>query len=122
MMTEYREQSLQALFRDADRPLEGKAITSQVMARTRNRLMLIAGGGAALAVVVLLIGWLLLAVPLLEFAILVSQVLTNPLFDLGQGWLGLAFLPVNNLASLLILAGKAAMVAWKKLTGTSLVR
>ena len=63
-----------------------------------------------------------LAVPLLEFAILVSNVLTQPLIDLGQGWLGLAFLPVNNPASVLVLSARVALTAWKKFTGASLLR
>ena len=122
MMTEHLDQSLQAVFREAERELEGETITSEVMARTRNRLLFMAGGGATLALVVLLAGWLILSVPLLEFAILVSNVLTHPLFDLGQGWLGLVFLPVNNLASVLVLSTRVALTAWKKLTGSSLLR
>jgi len=122
MMTEYRDQSLQALFQDAERELEGEVITSEVMARTRNRLLFLAGGGAILFLAALLAGWLILAVPLLEFAILVSNVLTQPLIDLGQGWLGLAFLPVNNPASVLVLSARVALTAWKKFTGASLLR
>lgn len=122
MMTEFRDQGLADLFSEANRELEGEAITAQVMARTRNRLVTLAAGGISLATVSVLIGWFLFSGPLLDFAVLVSQFLTNPLFDLGEGWLALAVMPVNNFASLTVLAAKGTMMAWKKLTGASLVR
>ena len=122
MMSEYRDPSLEHLFADAKREFRGDAITAQVMARTRNRLVTLAAGGIGAALVVLLAGWYLFSGPLLDFAVLVSQFLTDPLFDLGEGWLALAFMPVNNFASLTVLAAKGTMMGWKKLTGTTLVR
>jgi hypothetical protein len=92
------------------------------MTRTRNRLLTLLGSGALLSLVVLLVGWYVFAGPLLEFAVLISQFLTNPLIDLGEGWLALVFLPVNNIASILVLSGKLSLLAWKKLTGSSLIR
>ena len=122
MMTEHRDPALAALFEQANRELEGEALTAQVMSRTRNRLAVMAGGAALLTVAALLVAWQVFAMPMLEFAVMVSQFLTNPLIDLGEGWLGLVFLPINNLASLVVLAAKGAMLGWKKLTGTSLIR
>ena len=122
MMTEHRDPSLEALFEQANRELEGEALTAQVMARTRNRLAMIVGGAALVTVVAVLIAWQIFAMPMLEFAVMVTQFLGNPLFDLGDGWLGFVFLPINNLASLFVLAAKGAMLGWKKLTGTSLIR
>ena len=122
MMTEHRDPALAALFEQANRELEGEAHTAQVMSRTRNRLAVMAGGAALLTVAALLVAWQVFAMPMLEFAVMVSQFLTNPLIDLGEGWLGLVFLPINNLASLVVLAAKGAMLGWKKLTGTSLIR
>jgi hypothetical protein len=122
MMTEHRDPTLAALFEQANRELEGEALTAQVMSRTRNRLAVMAGGAALLTVAALLVAWQVFAMPMLEFAVMVSQFLTNPLIDLGEGWLGLVFLPINNLASLVVLAAKGAMLGWKKLTGTSLIR
>lgn len=122
MMTEYRDQVLESLFDEANRELEGEAITARVMARTRNRLVKMAASAISLTLVVLLLSWYVFAMPLLEFAVLVSQFITNPLIDLGEGWLALAFLPVNNIASLSVLLAKASLMAWKKLTGTTLVR
>ena len=122
MMTEHRDPALEALFEQANRELEGEALTAQVMARTRNRLAMILGGAALVTVVAVLIAWQIFAMPMLEFAVLVTQFLGNPLLDLGDGWLGFVFLPINNLASLTVLTARGAMLGWKKLTGTSLLR
>ncbi len=46
----------------------------------------------------------------------------DPLVDAGEGWVGLAVLPINNFASISVLLAKALMVVWKKVTGTTLVR
>ena len=73
-------------------------------------------------VVAVLIAWQVFSMPMLEFAVMVTQFLGKPLFDLGDGWLGFVFLPINNLASLFVLTAKGAMLGWKKLTGTSLIR
>jgi hypothetical protein len=122
MMSPKNEASLEALFDEARQELEGEAITAQVMAGTRNRLLRMAAMALSAAIVVLLVGWYLFAGPLLEFAVLLSQFLTNPLVDLGEGWLGLVFLPINNLASVLVLSTKLSLLAWKKLTGSALIR
>ena len=122
MMAEFRDPTLEKLFSEAKRELEGEAITTQVMAQTRNRLFTMAAAGALLGLVVLLIAWYVFAGPLLDFAILVSQFLTNPLIELGEGWLALVFMPINNMASLTVGLGKLALMGWKKLTGTSLLR
>jgi hypothetical protein len=122
MMTKYREPDLHSLFDQANRELEGERITARVVAQTRTRVMTRAVLALVVMLLSLLVAWQLLALPLLEFAVLVSQLLTNPLVDLGEGWVALAFLPVNNLASLLVLSTKGVLIAWKKLTGSSLVR
>jgi hypothetical protein len=122
MMAELHDVKLESLFAEAKHDLEGEAITARVMSRTRNRLFTLLGGGALLSLVLLLIGWYVFAGPLLEFAVLVSEFLTNPLIDLGEGWLALVFLPINNIASILVLSTKVSLLAWKKLTGSSLIR
>jgi|GEM_PF-431271 len=122
MMSEYRDPMLERLFRESEREFEGEAITERVMARTRNRLFTLAAAGISLSLVAALAGWYLFAGSLLDFAVLVSQVLTNPLLDLGAGWLALVFMPVNNLASLSVLFVKGLLMAWKKLTGATLIR
>ena len=78
-----------------------------------------AGGAISLALVILAGIWLTIGIPLLEFAVLISQVFTTALVDLGEGWLALVFMPVNNIASLFVLSGKAILMAWKKLISAS---
>lgn len=122
MMSEFRDPTLETLFSEANQELEGETITAQVMNRTRNRLVTLAAGGALVTLVVVLLGWYVFAMPLLEFAVLISQFLTNPLINLGEGWVALVFLPINNLASLSVLLAKVSLTAWKRLTGASLLR
>lgn len=122
MMSDIREPSLEAMFSEANRDLEGEAMTAQVMAGTRNRLVRKAAIALVGTIVVLLAMWYVFAGSLLEFAVLLSQALTNPLVDLGEGWLTLAFMPVNNIASLSVLVLKGGLLAWKKLTGSTLIR
>jgi hypothetical protein len=122
MMTELRDPLLQSLFDQARQDLDGADLTASVMSRTRRRLLTMAAGAIAVSLIAALTAWSLVGISLLEFAVLVSQFLTNPLVELGEGWLALVFLPVNNLASILVAATKLALMGWKKLTGTSLVR
>jgi hypothetical protein len=106
MMSEYRDPTLEKLFRESEREFKGEAITEQVMARTRNRLFALAAAGISLSLI----------------AVLVSQFLTHPLLDLGEGWLALVFMPVNNFASISVLLVKGLLTTWKKLTGAALIR
>lgn len=122
MMAEFRDPNLESLFAEAKRDYEGEAITEQVMAKTRNRLVSKAAAGTAFSLVVMLAAWHVFAGPLLDFAVLVSQFLTNPLVDLGEGWLALVLMPINNIASISVALGKLSLMAWKSLTGTSLLR
>ncbi|MEE4216144.1 MAG: hypothetical protein V2I48_00880 [Xanthomonadales bacterium] len=122
MMTELRDPLLQTLFNEAKQDVVDEALTAQILAHTRNRYYTLIGGGVLVSLAVLLLAWLVFAMPLLEFAVLVSQFFTNPLVELGEGWLALAFMPVNNIASLSVLLAKASLMAWKKLTGTTLLR
>lgn len=122
MMTELRDPMLQTLFDEANQDQEDNVLTSRILTHTRNRYYTLIGGGLLVSLVILLTAWLVFAMPLLEFAVLVSQFITNPLIDLGEGWVALAFLPINNIASLAVLIAKGALMGWKKLTGTTLLR
>jgi hypothetical protein len=119
MMTSNQDQLLQSMFAEARQDLDGEALTARIMAKTRRLLYLLATGGISLALVLLVGAWLLFGIPLLEFAVLISQVLTMGLFDLGEGWLALVFMPVNNIASLVVITAKAIHLGWKKVIGAS---
>lgn len=119
MMAGDRDKLLQAAFAEARQNLDDEVFTARVMTRSRNLLYLLAGGAISLALVILAGIWLTIGIPLLEFAVLISQLFTTALVDLGEGWLALVFMPVNNIASLFVLSGKAILMAWKKLISAS---
>ena len=122
MMTDTRDPALLELFDNARQEFDGQDMTAKVMVKTRNRLATMAAAAATVSLLVLLISWYIFSMPLLEFAVMISQFLTNPLFDLGEGWIALIVLPINNFASIGVLLTKLLLMGWKKLTGTTLVR
>jgi predicted membrane-bound spermidine synthase len=122
MMTETRDPLLQSMFEQARQDLDGAELTASVMSRARRRLVIMAASALVATLAITLAAWSLIGTSLLEFAVLVSQFLTDPLIELGEGWLALIVLPINNLASILVATTKLALMAWKKLTGSSVVR
>ena len=119
MIMENQDQLLQSVFAEARQDLDGEVLTARVMAKTRRLLYLLAAGGFTLAAVLLVGTWLIFGLPLLEFALLISQFLTMTLVDLGEGWLALVFMPINTVASLFVVTAKAIQLGWKKITGAS---
>jgi len=119
MMTNNQDQLLQSVFAEARQDLRDEALTTRVMAKTRRVLYLLLAGALSLAIVVLAGFWLIFGLPLLELAVLTSQFLTMTLVDLGEGWLALVFMPVNNIASLIVITVKAIHLGWKKVIGAS---
>ena len=119
MMTNNQDQLLQSVFAEARQDLNDEALTSSIVSRTRNFSWLLKTGAISIAILLLAATWLVFGMPLLEFALLISQLLALELFELGEGWLGLALMPVNNIASLLVISAKAIHLAWKKLIGSS---
>lgn len=120
-MTEIHDTGLQSLFRQAEEPLDGEAITARVMAAARARRAWRWGGGVAAILIGVLATWLTLGVPLLVFAVQVSDLLTMSLVDLGEGWLAVILMPLNSLAGLLALTAKGIQLLRRKVLGTSLV-
>ena len=119
MIMENQDQLLQSVFAEARQDLDGEALTARVMAKTRRLLYLLAAGVFTLAAVLLVGTWLIFGLPLLEFALLISQFLTMTLVDLGEGWMALVFMPVNTVASVFVVTAKAIHLGWKKITGAS---
>lgn len=122
MMNELHNPVLQNLFDEARQDLTDDALTSRILTHTRKRYYTLIAGGILVSLVILVSAWLIFAMPLLEFALMISRFFTNPLIDLGEGWLTLVFMPVNNIASLAVLLAKGALMGWKKLTGATLLR
>ena len=119
MIIDNQDQMLQSVFAEARQDLDGEAITARVMAKTRRLLYLVVAGVLGFSVLLLAGTWLIFGLPLLEFAVLISQFLTTTLVDLGEGWLALVFMPINNLASLFIVTARAIHLGWKKIIGVS---
>ena len=120
MMTEQRDPFLETLFAEARQELDGKVITTQVMARTRSVKLLLLVGGVSAALILVAGARLIFGIPLFDFAVLISQVLATPLFNLGEGWLALLLLPLNTIASLLVVLFKALRIFQKKSAGMSI--
>jgi hypothetical protein len=118
-MTEQRDPLLQTLFAEAEQPLAGEALTARVLARTRNFRYVLLAGLTAAAAAILAGTWLFFGIPLFEFAVLIAAVLTTPLFELGEGWLALALLPINTVASALLVLLKGARMLQKKIVAAS---
>lgn len=116
-MTDSHDSGLQSLFRRAEESLDGEAITARVMAVTRTRRAWLWSGGIAAALAGVLATWLTLGVPLLEFAVQVSNLLTTSLVDLGEGWLALILLPINSVAGVLAVTAKTAQFLRRKVIG-----
>ena len=117
-MTEQQDPRLQALFANAWQDLDGEAFTSGMMAKTRLQRYRTPALIAVVTILVVVCA-ILLAPSLLTFALLTAQALTTNLVELGDGWLGLALSPINNIASLLILGAKIAFMGWKVISRTS---
>lgn len=114
MITNSQDQLLQSVFAEARQDLEDETLTKRIMAKTRRVLYMLAAAALSLAVVLLTGVWLIFGMPLLEFAVLISQFLTMALIDLGEGWLALVLMPLNNIASLIVITAKAIHLGWKK--------
>jgi len=106
---------LQALFVEAEQELSGESLTARVMAKTRVRRYRLLGAVAAGVLLTFTAVWLAFGMPLFEFALLLSTALTMPLVDLGEGWLALLLLPLNTVASLLLILLRGLRVAQRKL-------
>lgn len=118
MMADERDPLLETLFAEARHELDGMAFRAQMMARTRGRKYWIIAAWISVTFALAALAWFL-AVPIQEFAQLIAQGLTISLFDLGEGWLSWFLLPVNNIASLLVLSIKAIRIAHKKIRNAS---
>lgn len=118
MMTDDRDPMLETLFAEAESELDGELFTAQAIAQPlkfKHRLLAV---GVCVALVFGLCAWLL-AAPVQEFVVLLTQFLGTSLFDLGESSLTGVLSPVNNLASGLVLTAKLLRVGWKRITGAT---
>ena len=120
-MNNDRDLVLQDLFSKANEQLDDSGFTSQVVKRTYSlviRLGLLAVGTALVG----LAGMLVFNYSPLGVARGVSEVLTMPVFDAGDGWTGWIMTPVNNIAGVLVIGFKGFRILHKKaLRGSSFI-
>lgn len=118
MMTNERDPILESLFADAESELDGKQFTAQAIEQPQKFKQRLLAAGAGIALLLVLCAWVL-AIPVQEFSLLLTQVLGTALFDLGESSVSWILAPVNNLASGLLLSAKLLRVGWKKITGAT---
>lgn len=112
-MIDERDRDLNALFADADRPLEDDAFISATMMKAKHsRYRRFAG---FLPVVLALLAALLFAAPLQQLAVLATGALAMPLLPIGDPFFAAALLPVNNFAALCAIAFLLLRAAHRRL-------
>lgn len=118
MMTDDRDPFLESLFAEAESELDGRQFTAQAIAQPQKLKQRLLAAGAGIALLIALCAWIL-AIPVQEFSLLLTQVLSTPLFDPGETSVSWILVPVNNLASGLLLVAKLLRMGWKKITGAT---
>ena len=117
-MTDHRDPVLSSLFANSQVDQEDTAFTDHVVAKTRSlRYKIVAG--LACFVLVLVAGAWALELPMMEVVQLITEGLTTNLVQLDDGWLSWVLMPVNNVASVLVLSLKAFRMLRKKIISTT---
>lgn len=117
-MTEDRDPLLQTLFAEAHQELDGEVFISGVLDQIRSQRNPLAAGAVCGALLFAAAAWIF-ALPLLEIAQLITTALSITLVDLGQGWIFWILSPINNIASVLVLAWKAMRIIRNKILNAS---
>lgn len=110
-MTEDRDPYLQSVFDDNQTELTEEEFVQSVMARTvRLRRNLYLCSFVAFGFI-LIVSWLM-SWPLADIGLAFSQVLGTELVELGDSVISLLLIPVNNLATLLVIVWRIARRGW----------
>jgi len=105
--------NLQLLFDGATEDLSEESFTKKVMKRSRFLRYLFPGLLISIASVLILFV-IVMSPSLQEFIKISNQLVTVNLFDLGEGLPALLLDPINNIATLLVVAIKMARVVYLK--------
>ena len=110
-MTEgHRDPTLLAMFTDARQDLAGEAFTAQVMLRTDKLKRRALIGRVFIGVMIAI-----LAIPLEDAALLLSQSLVSSFIDLDDDLLAQILAPLNNIGALLALGLIGLRMAYRKI-------
>ena len=112
-MSNERDPRLQVLFAEADEALDDSGFTRQTMKEMRRRRMQ-RRLGTVLAVLALMVVASQFLQSLQPVAVVVTQVLTIELINLGNSPASWILAPINNLATVLIVVGKGLKVSWDR--------
>ena len=112
-MSDDRDPLLEKLFAQNHPEVDAQKFTATVMARTR--LLRVQQMAPWVAGALLITVGALLLVPLQDFALLLSRVLSITLIDLGESWAAWLITPINNVASAIIIGVKAIRMGRKKI-------
>ena len=113
-MIEDRDPLLLSLFAEPQTVSNDDDFIQRVMAKTdAQRRKHFAARLIAGVVAILYIG--LFGAPLQDFAILMAQLLSTGIIDVGESWFGLILSPVNSYAGLLALTFKGFLTIQRKL-------
>ena len=119
-MTEDRDPFLQTLFAEDQNPLPADDFVDAVMERTsrlkRNLYLVFVALVAGFFAIALVAGW-----PMLELASTLSGVLGMELVNFGDSATSWILLPINNLATILVLIWRLVLMAWNRAASASYV-
>ncbi len=112
-MTDERDPTLQKLFDVASQDMSDTAFVDEVMLRIdklRRRVVIV---WAAAGLLLLPVGWLL-AAPLQDTVLLLSQILPKSLVELDEGLAAQMFAPINSFSAIAAVAILGSRVLYKK--------
>ena len=119
-MTDALDPRLKSLFAEEPQVLDDGAFTDGVIARAKQKRYRVLAGLAAV-IVAMVASALFFALPIQGLAQFIAETLTISLVDLGVGWAAFVLAPINNIASVMILGTKAALMWRKKIINASYV-
>jgi len=117
-MSEQRDPRLQALFAEANESYADNDFTKQVMLLTRKRKIQWYFAIVIAAAVALVVASQFLQ-PLQTVALLLTDVLSIELIDLGDSPAAWFLTPINNLATVIVILAKGLRTSWRKVQQVS---
>jgi hypothetical protein len=113
-MTDERDLTLQRLFDVTSQDMSGTAFVDAVMLRIDKLRRKVVIGWAVAGLLLLPVGWLL-AAPLQDTVLLLSQILPKSLVELDDGLAAQMFAPINSFSAIAAVAILGARVLYKKI-------
>jgi hypothetical protein len=113
-MTDERDLTLQRLFDIANQETNDTAFVDDVMLRINRLRRRVVIGWATAGLLLLPVGWLI-AAPLQDSILLLSQILPNSLVELDEGLFAQVFAPINSFSAIAAVAILGTRVLYKKI-------